>query len=55
MAMASAHTEKAQFIKGSGKETNSMAKAPTFGQMADHHQVIGFKTKDMETRYSQMH
>ena len=55
MAMESAHMARELCIKVSGKETNSMVKAHIYGQMVDHHQVIGFKTKDMVTKYSQMH
>lgn len=47
--------ERELCIKVSGRATNSMARAPIFGQMEDHHQVIGFMTKDMEIKYSQMH
>jgi len=55
MAMESAHMARGQCTKVSGKETNSMVKAHIYGQTVDHHQVIGFKTKDMVTKYSQMH
>lgn len=54
-ATESARTVKELCIKVSGRATNSMAKALIYGQTVDHHLVIGFKTKDMETKYSQMH
>lgn len=55
MAMESAHMARELCTKVSGKETNSMVKALIYGQTVDHHLVTGFKTKDMVTKYSQMH
>ena len=45
---------RVQFTKDNGRETSSMDKAPTYGQTEDKPQVVGCKTRDMESTYLRM-